>query len=176
MTNKRRFIVAVSMLAALALTFALTGCGSSTNTNTSTGTGTNSNSTGQSASTTDEKLQVKDLKVGTGAAVKSGDTVTVNYSGWLYVNGQKTTEFDSSTDSSFNHVQPFTTQIGVGNVIAGWDQGIVGMKVGGERSLIIPPSLGYGAQANGAIPANSTLYFEVSLLSIGAPAATTTAQ
>jgi len=168
MTKKRRFIVAVSMLAALALTFALTGCGSSTSTDTS--------STDQSASTTNEKLQIKDLKVGTGAAVKSGDTVTVNYSGWLYVNGQKTTEFDSSTDSSFNHVQPFTTQIGVGQVIAGWDQGIIGMKVGGTRSLIIPPSLGYGAQANGAIPANSTLYFEVDLLSIGTSSTATPAQ
>jgi len=164
MTKKHCFIVLIGALMALTLVFALTGCGSGATTSDTTGTDTNS--AGQSAGQSSDKLQINDLKVGSGAAVKSGDTVTVNYSGWLYVDGKKTTEFDSNVDSSFNHVQPFTTQIGVGQVIAGWDQGIVGMKVGGKRALTIPPSLGYGAQANGAIPANSTLYFEVELISI----------
>lgn len=103
-------------------------------------------------------LQIQDLVVGTGQEVKSGDTVTVNYLGTL-VNG---TKFDSSYDRN----QPFSTQIGVGQVIKGWDEGIVGMKVGGKRKLIIPASLGYGSQPAGSIPANSTLVFEVELLSV----------
>lgn len=108
--------------------------------------------------TMSDGLQIQDETVGTGQEVKSGDTVTVNYIGTL-TNGQK---FDSSYDRN----QPFTTQIGVGQVIKGWDEGIVGMKVGGKRKLIIPPSLGYGAQAAGSIPPNSTLIFEVELLSV----------
>ena len=109
-----------------------------------------------------EKLEIKDTKVGEGAAVKSGDTVTVDYTGWLYVDGQKTTQFDTSIGK-----QPFKTVIGTGQVIPGWDQGIVGMKVGGTRDLIIPPALGYGAQGSPpTIPGNSTLYFEVTLISI----------
>lgn len=108
--------------------------------------------------TTADGLQIQDLTVGTGQEVKSGDTVTVNYLGTL-TNG---TKFDSSYDRN----QPFTTQIGVGQVIKGWDEGIVGMKVGGKRKLIVPPSLGYGSQNLGSIPPNSTLIFEVELLSI----------
>lgn len=103
-------------------------------------------------------LQIEDEVVGTGAEAKTGDTVTVNYVGTL-TNG---TKFDSSYDRN----QPFTTQIGVGQVIKGWDEGIVGMKVGGKRKLIIPPSLGYGSQAVGGIPSNSTLIFEVELLNV----------
>jgi len=109
------------------------------------------------------KVDITDTKVGDGAEVKSGDKVTVDYTGWLYVDGNKTTKFDSSVDRG----QPFQTQIGVGAVIAGWDQGIVGMKVGGERTLIIPPELAYGSQGSGsAIPPNSTLCFDVKLISI----------
>jgi peptidylprolyl isomerase len=108
--------------------------------------------------TTADGLQMQDLTVGTGQEVKSGDTVTVNYVGTL----ENGTKFDSSYDRN----QPFTTQIGVGQVIKGWDEGIVGMKVGGKRKLIIPASLGYGSQAAGSIPPNSTLVFEVELLSI----------
>ena len=108
--------------------------------------------------TTADGLQMEDEVVGTGPEVKSGDTVTVNYVGTL-TDG---TKFDSSYDRN----QPFTTQIGVGQVIKGWDEGIVGMKVGGKRKLIIPPSLGYGDQAAGTIPPNSTLIFEVELVSI----------
>jgi FKBP-type peptidyl-prolyl cis-trans isomerase len=104
------------------------------------------------------KLQIKDEKIGSGAAVKSGDTIVINYTGTL-TNG---TKFDSSYDRG----QPFETQIGVGQVIKGWDEGVIGMKVGGKRKLIIPPSLGYGDQAIGSIPPNSTLIFEVELVGI----------
>ncbi len=103
-------------------------------------------------------LVVEDLVVGTGATAVAGDTVTVNYVGTL-TNG---TKFDSSYDRG----TPFVFQVGAGRVIAGWDQGIPGMKVGGKRRLTIPPSLGYGSQANGPIPANSTLLFDVDLVSI----------
>ena len=106
----------------------------------------------------DGTLVSQDLVVGTGATAATGDTVTVNYVGTL-TNG---TKFDSSYDRG----QPFTFRLGAGQVIAGWDQGVVGMRVGGKRRLTIPPSLGYGGQANGPIPANSTLIFEIELLSI----------
>jgi peptidylprolyl isomerase len=108
--------------------------------------------------TTVDGLKMLDEKVGTGQEVKTGDTVTVNYLGTLE-NGVK---FDSSYDRN----APFTTQIGVGQVIKGWDEGIVGMKVGGKRKLIIPADLGYGSQSAGSIPPNSTLIFEVELLSV----------
>jgi peptidylprolyl isomerase len=108
--------------------------------------------------TTADGLQIQDLTVGTGAEAKSGDTITVNYLGTL-TNG---TKFDSSYDRN----QPFTTQIGVGQVIKGWDEGMVGMKVGGKRKLTIPASLGYGSQDMGSIPPNSTLIFEVELLGV----------
>ena len=103
-------------------------------------------------------LKLEDEVVGTGTEAKTGDTVTVNYLGTL-TNGAK---FDSSYDRN----QPFTTQIGVGQVIKGWDEGIVGMKTGGKRKLTIPPSLGYGSQSAGSIPPNSTLIFEVELLGV----------
>ena len=103
-------------------------------------------------------LVVEDLVVGTGATAAVGDTVSVHYVGTL-TNG---TKFDSSYDRG----QPFPFQIGAGRVIAGWEQGVPGMKVGGKRRLTIPPSLGYGNQANGSIPPNSTLIFDIDLLSI----------
>jgi len=168
--TKRRFTVMASALAMLVLVFALTGCGSSntdTNNNTSSNQPAQSTETTPSTSSATDKLQITDTKVGTGAVAKAGDTITVNYTGWLYVNGKKTTAFDSSTDPAFNHVQPAQFQVGVGQLIKGWDQGIPGMKVGGTRTLIIPPSLGYGAQGQPpTIPGNATLYFEVTLVSI----------
>ena len=101
---------------------------------------------------------IKDNKVGKGAVAKSGDTVTVDYTGRL-MNG---TKFDSSVGR-----QPFQFQIGAGQVIQGWEQGVPGMKVGGTRTLIIPPSLGYGdAGSPPMIPANATLKFEIKLISI----------
>lgn len=105
------------------------------------------------------QLKIEDLKIGTGSAVKSGDTIKINYSGTL----QDGTKFDSSYDRS----DPFQTQIGVGRVIKGWDEGLIGMKVGGKRRLTIPPDLGYGAQgAGGVIPPNATLIFDLELLEI----------
>lgn len=104
------------------------------------------------------ELKIEDTVVGTGPVVESGDTVTIHYRGTL-TDG---TQFDSSYDRG----QPFTTQIGVGRVIQGWDQGIVGMKVGGKRKLSIPADLGYGPRAVGSIPANSSLVFETELISI----------
>jgi len=103
-------------------------------------------------------LVVEDLVVGTGATAAVGDTVTVNYVGTL-TNG---TKFDSSYDAG----KPFSFRIGAGTVIAGWEQGVPGMKVGGKRRLTIPPSLAYGSTARGPIPANSTLLFDVDLVSI----------
>jgi peptidylprolyl isomerase len=106
------------------------------------------------------KLVVKDLIVGTGTQAKAGDTVTVNYVGVLYKGGK---EFDSS----WSRNQTFTTPLTNGSVITGWVQGIPGMKVGGRRELIIPPSLAYGKAGSGsAIPPNSTLVFVVDLLSV----------
>ena len=111
------------------------------------------------AVTTASGLTYEDLQVGNGAAVKAGDTISVNYTGWL-ADG---TKFDSSIDRG----QPSDFAIGVGNVIAGWDEGIVGMRVNGTRLLVIPPSLGYGTAGFGStIPANATLTFEVQLVAI----------
>jgi FKBP-type peptidyl-prolyl cis-trans isomerase FkpA len=104
------------------------------------------------------ELQVKDVVVGKGAVAKTGDNVTVNYTLWL-TDG---TKIESSKDSG----QPFSFDLGAGDVIPGWDQGIPGMKVGGTRRLTIPSDLAYGPQGAGAIPPNATLVFEVELLSI----------
>lgn len=105
-------------------------------------------------------LMYKDRKVGKGTSAKAGDKVTVHYKGWLD-NGQV---FDSSRRPGRD---PFSFTLGRGEVIKGWDEGIVGMKPGGVRELIIPPSLGYGDQDLGNIPPNSTLHFEVELLKVG---------
>lgn len=102
-------------------------------------------------------LEIADITVGTGATAVAGDLLTVHYTGSL----TSGTVFDSSVGRT-----PFTFRLGAGAVIAGWDQGLVGMRVGGKRRLTIPPSLGYGGQAVGSIPANSTLRFDVELLSI----------
>jgi peptidylprolyl isomerase len=113
--------------------------------------------------TTPSGLQVLDTKPGTGPSPKTGDTCVMHYTGWLYVNGQKGQKFDSSVDRG----QPFEFPIGVGRVIKGWDEGVATMKVGGKRTLIIPPDLGYGARgAGGVIPPNATLIFEVELLNV----------
>ncbi len=103
------------------------------------------------------ELKIEDLTVGTGAEAKSGNAVTVNYTGWL-ADG---TQFDSSVGG-----QPFDFTVGAGRVIAGWDQGVAGMKVGGKRRLIIPPDLGYGEGGMGPIPGGATLIFDVELLTV----------
>jgi peptidylprolyl isomerase len=113
--------------------------------------------------TTASGLQVIDTKAGTGAGPRSGQTVVVHYTGWLYVNGAKGKKFDSSVDRN----EPFEFPVGAGRVIKGWDEGVGSMKVGGKRTLIIPPQLGYGAQgAGGVIPPNATLIFDVELLGL----------
>jgi FKBP-type peptidyl-prolyl cis-trans isomerase len=135
----------VLLLAALCLVMA--GCGSG------------SAGGGGKEVTLPDGLKYTDDTVGTGAEATTGKTAVVHYTGWLD-NG---TKFDSSKDRG----QPFSFPLGGGRVIKGWDEGVVGMKVGGKRTLIIPPELGYGARgAPGAIPPNATLKFEVELLDV----------
>ena len=114
--------------------------------------------------TTKSGLKYIDEKVGTGDTAVKGKSVQVNYTGWLYLDGKRGAKFDSSLDRH----QPFDFILGAKQVIAGWDEGVEGMKVGGKRELIIPPDLAYGSRAvGGVIPPNSTLDFEVELLKVG---------
>ena len=136
--NTRSAFVSIALVGLMGLA----GCGSDSTTNPDPG-GT---------------LVIEDLVVGTGATAVAGDTVTVNYILTL-TNG-------TLIQSSYATGQPITLPIGVGQFIRGFDQGVLGMKVGGKRRLTIPPSLGYGNQPNGPIPANSTLKFDVELMSI----------
>lgn len=111
--------------------------------------------------TTASGLQFEDTVVGSGAEAKPGNNVTVHYTGWLYENGEQGAKFDSSKDRG----EPFIFPLAGGMVIKGWDEGVQGMKVGGQRTLIIPANLGYGARgAGGVIPPNATLKFDVELL------------
>ncbi len=107
-------------------------------------------------------LKYTDLAVGKGQEAKAGDTVKVEYTGWLYQKGARGAKFDSSKDRD----KPFIFTIGEGKVIKGWEEGVKGMKVGGKRELIIPPTLGYGARGFGPIPPNATLDFEIELLGV----------
>jgi len=114
-------------------------------------------------------LGVEDRVVGTGTEATPGSRVTVHYTGWLYEKSRpeaKGAEFDSSRKSG----RPFSFRLGAGDVIAGWDQGVAGMKVGGQRRLVIPAALGYGSKgAGGVIPPNATLLFDVELLDVATP-------
>ena len=114
--------------------------------------------------TTPSGLQIEDLVPGTGDAATFGKDVLVHYTGWLPgADGKAGSKFDSSHDRQ----QPFSFALGQGSVIAGWEEGVVGMRVGGKRRLIIPPALGYGEfGAGGVIPPNATLLFEVELLEV----------
>jgi peptidylprolyl isomerase len=113
--------------------------------------------------TTQSGLQITDSKIGTGATPQPGQICVMHYTGWLYQDGAKGKKFDSSLDRG----QPFEFPIGKQRVIAGWDEGVASMKVGGKRTLIIPPELGYGARgAGGVIPPNATLIFDVELLDV----------
>jgi FKBP-type peptidyl-prolyl cis-trans isomerase len=111
-------------------------------------------------------LEITDVKPGKGPAIAPGQTAVVHYTGWLYSDSaadHKGKKFDSSRDRN----EPFSFQVGGGEVIGGWDQGVVGMQAGGQRRLVIPPALGYGARgAGGVIPPNATLLFDIELLSI----------
>ena len=114
--------------------------------------------------TTHSGLQYDDLAVGQGAAAQAGDFVTVHYTGWLLEGGQPGRKFDSSVDRR----EPFQFSLGRGQVIAGWDEGVQQMRVGGKRRLVIPPDLGYGPWGAGdVIPPNATLVFDVELLAVG---------
>ena len=112
------------------------------------------------------QLQKTDAKVGTGNEAAAGRRVTVHYTGWLYDEAKpdhKGRKFDSSRDRN----EPFDFRLGGGEVIRGWDEGVAGMKVGGQRTLTIPPDMGYGARgAGGVIPPNATLVFDVELLDV----------
>jgi peptidylprolyl isomerase len=113
--------------------------------------------------TTASGLQIIDSVAGTGATPKPGQICVMHYTGWLYEGGKKGKKFDSSVDRN----EPFEFPIGQHKVIAGWDEGVASMKVGGKRTLIIPPELGYGARgAGGVIPPNATLIFDVELLGV----------
>jgi len=117
-----------------------------------------------SAPTPNVPYSQTDLKVGDGAEAVNGKVTTVNYTGWLYDASQadqKGTQFDTSVGKS-----PYSFRLGAGQVIQGWDRGVAGMKVGGSRRLVIPPSLAYGAAGNGPIPGNATLIFDVDLLAV----------
>ena len=108
-------------------------------------------------------VKYTDEVVGTGPEPKAGQTVTVQYTGWLADNGKPGRKFDSSRDRN----QPFSFTIGAGQVIAGWDQGVATMHVGGKRTLTIPPEFGYGSRgAGGVIPPGATLIFDVELLGV----------
>jgi len=108
-------------------------------------------------------VKYHDEVVGTGAEAKAGQTVSVHYTGWLDNNGAQGKKFDSSRDRG----DPFGFKLGGQQVIAGWDNGVAGMKVGGKRTLVIPPDQGYGARgAGGVIPPNATLIFDVELLGV----------
>lgn len=113
--------------------------------------------------TTPSGLQYRDDTVGDGAEATRGKHVSVHYTGWLIQDGALGPKFDSSKDRG----DPFVFPLGAGHVIRGWDEGVAGMKVGGRRTLLIPPELGYGARgAGGVIPPNATLQFEVELLGV----------
>jgi FKBP-type peptidyl-prolyl cis-trans isomerase FkpA len=106
-----------------------------------------------------------DIRPGAGTAAATGNVLTVQYTGWLY-DASKTDQKGLPFDSSLGSTDPFSFTLGVGQVIKGWDQGLVGMKVGGIRRLVIPPSLAYGSSRNSTIPPNATLVFDIELVSV----------
>lgn len=112
---------------------------------------------------TESGLSFEDVEIGAGASPAPGQTCVMHYTGWLWVDGAKGAKFDSSHDRA----RPFEFPIGLGRVIKGWDEGVASMKVGGKRTLLIPPQLGYGDRgAGGVIPPGATLLFEVELLGL----------
>jgi peptidylprolyl isomerase len=117
------------------------------------------------AVTPESGLQITDMKVGTGITPKTGQTCIVHYTGWIYEHGAKGKKFDSSVDRK----KPFSFVLAEHQVIEGWERGVSTMKVGGKRTLIIPPALAYGAAGQGAsIPPNAALIFEIELLDVKA--------
>lgn len=151
-------VVSLVMLIVLIIAVAKMQAGEKQDSSSETTSSSTNTTTQQEEKVMNEDLKIEDLTVGEGAEAVAGKEVTVHYTGTL-TNG---TKFDSSLDRG----TPFSFELGAGDVIKGWDQGVAGMKVGGKRKLTIPAELGYGAQANGPIPANSTLIFEVELLEV----------
>lgn len=149
--NKQRREALIAVLAGVIMVVAAAGCG-----RTDSGEGHSSVST----------LIKDDVRMGEGNTAAAGHQVTVHYTGWLYdeaAAGHKGKKFDSSRDRD----EPFSFALGGGQVIRGWDEGVAGMKVGGQRTLTIPPEMGYGARgAGGVIPGNATLVFDVELLDV----------
>jgi peptidylprolyl isomerase len=142
---------------AFAASLTLAGCAGTTDT-----TGTVSPVPAM-ATTTPSGLQYADTQPGTGRSPRRGQTATVHYTGWLYEGGAKGRKFDSSVDKG----RPFEFRVGQGDVIRGWDEGVLTMKTGGKRTLIIPASLGYGERGAGTdIPPNATLIFDVELIAV----------
>jgi len=151
------FLFTGTRMLAVALAMGVAGCGAPSIPTPVTAQGT------PGTMTTKPSLQIIDTKVGTGISPRTGQTCVMHYTGWLYANGAKGAKFDSSLDRG----QPFEFPVGTGRVIKGWDEGVASMKVGGKRTLIIPPALGYGARgAGGVIPPNATLMFDVELLAV----------
>ena len=140
----------IRYLCLLVLSVSVVGCGSS--------------STPTSPSAANVPYSQTDLVVGTGAEATAGRSLTVNYTGWFYDSTRadnKGTQFDSSVGRG-----PYAFTLGAGAVIRGWDQGVVGMRVGGTRRLVLPPDLAYGARGNNSIPPNATLVFDIQLLTV----------
>ena len=152
----KRFLFVPLAVVLSAVIFSVDGCSKSNETNKES----SMNESGVA------ELIKTDAVVGSGAEAAAGKTVSVHYTGWLYdgsAQDHKGKKFDSSRDRG----QPFEFRLGAGQVIKGWDQGVAGMKVGGQRTLIIPPDLGYGSRgAGGVIPPNATLVFDVELLGV----------
>lgn len=142
MISRRLFVTSL-----IALSFITTACG---------------DDSGPTQPTPRAEYSATDLRVGTGAEATAGKRLSVNYTGWLYdpsgTNG-KGSQFDSSIGRA-----PFPFTLGAGQVISGWDRGVVGMRVGGQRRLVLPPELAYGSSGNGPIPPNATLVFDIELL------------
>lgn len=151
-------VVILIILGGQGLISGLFGGSSANNANTQAAAGNGTSTQNTTMQPNPSQVQLQDITVGTGTEAVAGKQVTVNYIGEL----TDKTVFDSS----YGRNQPFTFTLGAGQVIKGWDIGVAGMKVGGKRILVIPPELGYEAQANGPIPANSTLIFQVELLSV----------
>jgi FKBP-type peptidyl-prolyl cis-trans isomerase FkpA len=154
-----RWILAAVLLPA----FSLAACGGSSEPEPQAGSSQSGSAEGRSNVA---ELIKQDETVGSGNQAAAGRTVTVHYTGWLYnetATDKKGTKFDSSRDRN----EPFEFNLGAGQVIRGWDEGVAGMKVGGRRMLTIPPDMGYGGRgAGGVIPPNATLIFDVELLNV----------
>ena len=161
---KARFSLTWAIIFTASLSLA--ACSDKTKPAETTATVAPSSAAAKTESATMNELVKTDVKVGDGAEATPGKMVSVHYTGWLYdpnAADKHGTKFDSSRDRG----QPFEFPLGGGRVIQGWDQGVAGMKVGGQRTLIIPASLGYGARgAGGVIPPNATLVFDVELLGV----------